>query len=385
MIERKDKIVHRLTSGIATLFKANQVEWVHGTGKLLEGKRVEVSGPNACLLRGEHIILASGSKPNELATAPVNGETIVDSSGALEFSTVPERLGVIGAGVIGLELGSVWARLGSQVVLLEAQQRFLSMADEQIAKEALRQYRKQGLDIQLGQRVTASRVEAGKVTVSYEGGDGENQIVVDRLIVAVGRSPCTEGLYSRESGLELDEKGFVDVNERCRTNRPDIYAVGDLVRGPMLAHKGSEEGVMVAELIAGRKGSVDPDLIPSVIYTAPEVAWVGKTEQDLKSAGENYRVGSFPFAANGRALAMQGGVGLVKLIASGDDDRLLGAHIIGPNASELIAETVLAMEFSASSEDIARTIHAHPTLSEAVHEAALAVDGRALHTVNRAR
>jgi dihydrolipoamide dehydrogenase len=383
MIARKDKIVSDLTGGIKQLFKANKIDWVQGRGRLLAGKQVEVT-PNGAdapseTLNAGAVILATGSRPVDIPAARIDRGRIVDSTGALELTEVPKKLGVIGAGVIGIELGSVWRRLGSEVVLLEAQDDFLPLADEQIARESLRQFKKQGLDIRLGARVTSSKATAKQVAVTYQDKKGEHKLTFERLIVAVGRRPNSDNLWASDVELNCDESGFVDVDSQCRTSLPDIYAVGDLVRGPMLAHKGSEEGAAVAEIIAGQATVLNHDTIPSVIYTAPEIAWVGKTEQELKAAGTEYRVGSFPFAANGRARAMEQAAGMVKIVADAATDRILGAHIVGPQASELIAELVLAMEFGASSEDIARTIHAHPTLSESVHEAALAVDGRALH------
>jgi dihydrolipoamide dehydrogenase len=293
-------------------------------------------------------------------------------------------LGIIGAGVIGLELGSVWRRLGSEVVLLEAQQEFLSMADDDLAAQALKIFAQQGLDIRLGCRVTGIKTARRQVQVAYQDAANQTQeLKVDRLVVAVGRRPNTDGLAVAGARLQLDEKGYVDIDEHCRTNLPNVYAIGDVVRGPMLAHKGSEEGVAVAERIAGQPGHVDYDLIPSVLYTHPEMAWVGRSEAALKAAGVDYRVGSFPFAASGRALAVGDSQGLVKILADTRSDRILGVHILGPGASELIAEAVVAMSFGASSEDLARTVHAHPTLAEAVHEAALAVDKRAIHMRNR--
>ena len=379
MMAHKDKIVSDLTRGIATLFKANNIAWIPGRGKLLAQNRVEVSGQAAQVLQAEHVILASGSTPVGLKSAPFDGERIVDSQTALGFKAVPRRLGVIGAGVIGLELGSVWRRLGAEVVLLEAQETFLPMADEQVAREALKQYTAQGLDILLGARVLDARVEKGAVSVRYQDKDGESTESMDRLIVAVGRRPNTEGLFARESGLLLDEWGYVHVDEHGGTNLPNVYAVGDVVRGPMLAHKGMEEGVMVAERIAGKPAAVDYDLVPSVVYTQPEIAWVGKTEQALKGAGESYRAGVFPFAANGRARAMGEVGGFVKILADARTDRVRGVHMVGPMCSELVAAAVLAMSFGASSEDIMLTMFAHPTLSEAFHESALAVAGRAIH------
>ncbi|MFQ6021508.1 MAG: dihydrolipoyl dehydrogenase [Acidiferrobacterales bacterium] len=383
MIAHKDGIVQGLTDGVATLFRANKIAHVHGHGRLLNGTRVEITDPKSDKRKGivetSHVILASGSEPLTIGEAPMDGKRIVDSAGALEFLEVPKRLGIIGAGVIGLEVGSVWRRLGAEVVLLEALDTFLPAVDQQLAKEALRQFTRQGLDIRLGARVVSSRAIQKQVTVHYQNREGEHDLRVDRLVVAVGRRPKTEDLFSPESGLALDERGFIDINEQCRTNLPNVYAIGDVVRGPMLAHKGSEEGIAVAEMIAGGNTHVNYDTIPWVIYTSPEIAWVGQTEQTLKEAGEPYRAGVFPFAANGRARALEEPVGMVKLIAHEQTDRILGVHVIGPLASELIAEAVLAMEYSASAEDLARTVHAHPTLSEAVHEAALAVDKRALH------
>ncbi|HSD96563.1 MAG TPA: dihydrolipoyl dehydrogenase, partial [Sulfuricaulis sp.] len=379
MMAHKDKVVSELTRGIATLFKANGVTWIPGRGKLLAKNIVEVSGQSAQQLQAEHVILASGSTPVNLKSAPFDGQRIVDSQSALAFKDVPRRLGVIGAGVVGLELGSVWRRLGAEVVLLEAQEKFLSMADEQVAREALKQFTAEGLDIRLGARVLHSHVEQNAVTVRYQDKDGENEESVERLIVAVGRRPNTDGLFAAETGLLLDEWGFVHVDEHCRTNLPNIYAVGDVVRGPMLAHKGMEEGVMVAERIAGHSATVNYDLIPSVIYTQPEIAWVGKTEQTLKGTGESYRAGVFPFAANGRAKAMGEASGFIKILADSRTDRVRGVHMVGPVCSELIAAAGLAMSFGASSEDIMLTMFAHPTLSEAFHESALAVAGRAIH------
>ena len=386
MIAHKDRIVQGLTDGIATLFRANGIEHIHGHGRALDSRRVEIIDPKTAkvsdVVQTKHVILASGSEPTKMGEAPTDGERIVDSSGALEFQEVPKKLGIIGAGIIGLEMGSVWCRLGSKVVLLEALDTFLPSVDQQLSKDALRQFKKQGLDIRLGARVVLTHKTPKHVTVHYTDSSGEHELSVDRLIVAVGRRPNTENLFAPESGVSLDERGFVDVDEQCRTNAPNIYAIGDVVRGPMLAHKGSEEGVAVAESVVGNSSHVNYDAIPWVIYTEPEIAWVGKTEQALKESGEPYKVGVFPFAANGRARAMEAPLGLVKIIAHADTDRILGVHILGPIASELIAEAVLAIEYSASAEDLARTVHAHPTLSEAVHEAALAVDGRALHKAN---
>jgi dihydrolipoamide dehydrogenase len=330
-------------------------------------------------------IIATGSVPVDIPPCPVNGKTIVDSTGALEFQEVPKRLGIIGAGVIGLELGSVWRRLGSEVVVLEALEDFMPMADQQIAKEALKQFKKQGLEIRLGTRVLSSEVARTKVHVKYQDGDQEKDEPFDAVIVAVGRRPYTEGLLSPDSGVNMDERGFIYVNDLCSTDAPGVYAVGDVVRGPMLAHKGMEEGIMVAERIAGQKTLVNYDSVPAVVYTHPEIAWVGKTEQELKSEGEGYNVGVFPMTASGRAMASNDTVGMVKILADDKTDRILGVHIIGAHASELISDAVIAMEFGASAEDIGLTMFAHPTLSEAVHEAALAVGGHAIHIANRKR
>ena len=385
MQKRKGRIVRQLTRGIEALFKSNGVTGVRGHGRLLGGGRVEVTDPdgNVSELSAGHVVIATGSTPVELSVAPFDGEHIVDSWGALEFESVPERLGVVGAGVVGLELGSVWQRLGAEVVILEALEEFLNMADEQIARDALRHFRRQGLDIRLGANVQSAAVSDGAVAVQFQHGGEEQTLEVDKLIVCVGRWPFTAGLLGDKSGVELDGKGFVKVDEQCRTTAPGVWAVGDVVRGPMLAHKGTEEGVMVADLIAGKIAEVNYDAIPSVIYTAPEIAWVGQTEAQLRSSGIDYKVGSFPFAANGRAKGMEQTAGMVKLLCAEEDDELLGVHIVGPVAGELIAEAVLAMEFCASGEDLQRTIHAHPTLTEAIHEASLAADNRAIHAINR--
>jgi dihydrolipoamide dehydrogenase len=381
---RKKGIVKQLTSGIEAMFKAGNVTPYKGRGKLLAGNRVEVTTDAGVeVLQAQHVVLATGSTPIELPVAKFDGKRIVDSTGALAFNTVPQRLGVIGAGVIGLELGSVWKRLGSQVVILEALDTFLPMADQQIAKDALRHLKKQELDIRLGAKVTAAAVEGNAVKVRYEMGGASQELVVDALVVAVGRRPVTNGLFGPDVKVPLDKRGFIEVDDQCRTTVPNIWAVGDVVRGPMLAHKGMEEGVMVAELIAGHVAEMNYRTIPSVIYTAPEIAWVGQTEEEVKKTGRPYKVGTFSFAANGRAKGMQQTAGLVKLIADQEHDDVLGVHIVGPVAGELIAEAVLAMEFSASAEDIQRTIHAHPTLSESLHEAALAADKRAIHGINR--
>jgi len=384
MIARKDDIVSNLTKGIAGLFKANKITSLHGHGKLLADKQVEVSlDGKTKIYSADNIILAVGSEPINIPVAPVDNEIILDNAGALDINAVPKRLGVIGAGVIGLELGSVWNRLGSQVTVLEAMETFLAPVDKQLSREAQRTFIKsQGLDIKLGAMVTATKVAKKSVKVTYTLKGEEHTETFDKLIVAVGRKASTQDIADDKAGLKLDDRGRIDVNDRCETNIAGVYAIGDAVKGPMLAHKGSEEGVFVAEIIAGQKPHMNHDNIPWVIYTHPEIAWVGINEEQAKEQGINYKTGFFPFAANGRSLAMNEKGGRVKMIADADTDRILGVHILGPNASELISEAVLAMEYSASTEDIARTIHGHPTLSEAMHEAALSVDGRALHKVN---
>jgi dihydrolipoamide dehydrogenase len=385
MQKRRASIVKTMTNGILALFKANGVVGIQGHGRLLPGNKVVVTGPDGTerTLEAKNVVLASGSVPIRLKTVPHDGKYIVDSWNALEFDAVPVRLGVIGAGVIGLELGSVWRRLGSEVTVLEAMTQFLPMVDQTIAKEAQRHFKKQGLDIRLGAKVLHAAVKDGAVEVVYADAQGEHALQVDKLVVAVGRRPFTDGLLGEGTGVEIDQRGFIEVNEHCRTNVPNVWAVGDVVRGPMLAHKGKEEGVMVADLIAGQFGEVNYKVIPSVIYTAPEIAWVGQTEEEVKAGGRPYKIGSFPFAASGRARAMEAGQGMAKIVAAKDDDEVLGVHVIGPLAGELIAEAVLAMEYSASTEDIQRTIHAHPTLAEAIHEAALAVDKKAIDGMNR--
>ncbi len=385
MQKRKGAIVKGMTQGILALFKGAGVTPLQGHGKLLTGKRVEFTALDGTRreLSAKNIILASGSAPIELRSAPFDGKSIVDSWGALDFDAVPKRLGVIGAGVIGMELGSVWRRLGSEVVVLEALPEFLSIADQQVAKEALRHFKKQGMDVRLGAKVTGAKVGTDGVTVTYTDGKGEQTLVVDKLVVSIGRRPYTQDLLAPGTGVELDERGFIKVDQECRTGADGIWAVGDCVRGPMLAHKGKEEGAMVADLIAGHFAEVNYKTVPSVIYTAPEIAWVGLTEEQVKASGRAYKTGVFPFLASGRARAMEQAQGFAKVIAAQDDDEILGVHVIGPMAGELIAEAVLAMEYSASSEDLQRTIHAHPTLSEAIHEAALAVDKRAIDSLNR--
>jgi dihydrolipoamide dehydrogenase len=385
MQKRRASIVKTMTNGINALFKANAVVGIQGHGRLLPGNKVLVKAADGTekTLEAKNVVLASGSIPIRLKSVPHDGKYIVDSWNALEFDAVPKRLGVIGAGVIGLELGSVWRRLGSEVVVLEALETFLPMVDQTIAKEAQRHFKKQGLDIKLGAKVSSAAVSGDAVDVIYTDAQGEHSLQVDKLVVAVGRRPFTEGLLADGTGVQLDERGFIKVDEHCRTSVPNVWAIGDVVRGPMLAHKGKEEGVMVADLIAGHYGEVNYKVIPSVIYTQPEIAWVGQTEEQVKAGGRPYKTGAFPFAASGRARAMEAGAGMAKIVSARDDDEVLGVHVIGPMAGELIAEAVLAMEYSASTEDIQRTIHAHPTLSEAIHEAALAVDKKAIDALNR--
>ncbi|WP_423820722.1 dihydrolipoyl dehydrogenase [Salinisphaera sp. SPP-AMP-43] len=381
MQKRKAGVVNELTGGIASLFKANGVESMAGSGQVVDSGKVKYTSHDGDeqTLNAKHIIIASGSIPVELNIAPFDGDRIVDSWGALEFDDVPKKVGVIGAGYIGVELGSVWSRLGSEVTLLEAVEDFMPIADRDVAKEAVKSFKKQGLDIQLGSRVTSAKVNKKSVRVEYTQGDETKNETFDRLIVAVGRRPNTANLCAKDAQVELDDKGFIDVDESFRTSLPGVYAVGDVVGNPMLAHKGMEEGVAVAEMLDGQKPHVNYDVIPSVVYTQPEMAWVGKSEAQVKAAGNEYRVGQIPFAANGRAKALAQQGGFVKMIADAETDEILGVHMIGPYVSELVQEMVVAMEYKASSEDIARIIHGHPTLSETVHEAALAVDGRPIH------
>jgi dihydrolipoamide dehydrogenase len=383
-IGRKDKIVKQFTGGVGMLFKANKVTPFFGTGKLLKGNKVEVTGEdgNKQALEAVNVIIATGSVPIELPFAKFDGKNIIDNAGALDIDRVPKRLGVIGAGVIGLELGSVWKRMGAEVTILEALPDFLGAADQDIAKAAAREFKKQGLDIHLAAKVSNAQVKKNAVEVTYADKDGEHKITVDKLLVAVGRRAYTQGLLGDGTGVKTDDRGRIEVDEHCWTGVDGVWAIGDCVRGAMLAHKGEEEGVMVAELIAGKAGHVDYDVIPWVIYTEPEIAWAGKTEKQCKDEGVPYKTGSFPFAANGRATAMNEPAGLVKVIAHAETDRILGVHMCGPVVSELIAEAVVAMEFKGSSEDLARIVHAHPTLSEVVHEAALSVEKRALNKAN---
>jgi dihydrolipoamide dehydrogenase len=386
MQARKSAIVRQNNEGILYLFKKNKVSFFHARAAFRArsdaGWELALSADPG-QLRARRVIVATGSLPRALPGLAYDERRILSNAGALDLDAVPRTLGVIGAGVIGLELGSVWRRLGAEVTLLEALPAFLGVADEQVAKEALKAFGKQGLKIQLGVQIEQVQSDGAGVQVRYrdaQSGDGEPKLLqVERLIVSIGRVPNTEGLEAARVGLALDERGAVVVDEHCATNLPDVWAVGDVVRGPMLAHKAEEEGVAVAERIAGHAGHVDLATIPSVVYTHPEIAWVGQTEAQLKASGRAYRSGSFPFAANGRARAAGDTTGFVKMLADAASDEILGVHIIGPNASELIAEAVAAMAFRASSEDIARICHAHPTLSEAIREAALAVDRRTLN------
>ncbi len=390
MIARKDDVVTQLTQGVKGLFAANKVDGLAGTGKVIAPDTVLVTAHDGAeeSLTARNIIIAAGSVPIDIPPTRVDQNTIVDSTGALEFEEVPKRLGVIGAGVIGLELGSVWSRLGSEVTVLEALDDLLPAVDRQIAKESAKIFSKQGLDIKLGARVTGSKLNKGAkqtVKVKYDDSEGSHEITFDKLIVAVGRKPYTRDLLDDSVGIELDERGFIKVDDQCATNISGIYAAGDVVRGPMLAHKGMEEGVMIAERLADQKTQVNYDLVPAVIYTHPEIAWIGKNEEELKEEGIDYSVGACPFAANGRALAANDPDGLVKMLVDSKTDRVLGCHIIGSNAADLLQQIVIAMEFSASAEDIGLTMFSHPALSEAVHEAALAANGHAIHIGNRKR
>ena len=387
MLKRKDTISRSLTSGIKQLFAANKVTGLFGTGRLLGNGQVEYKSHDGKTqtLTAKHIIIASGSEPVNLKIAPFDGDRIVDSWGALEFADVPKRLGVIGAGVIGVELGSVWSRLGAKTVLLEALPNFLPMVDTQVAKEAQRQLTKQGLDIRLGAKVLGAKAGKGGVAVEYEQDGKTQKEEFDRLIVAVGRKPYTKGLGADVAGVALDERGFVKVDQHYKTSAPGVYAVGDVIGGLMLAHKGIEEGVALAEQLAGHHTEVNYNAVPSVIYTAPEVAWVGRSEEQAKAAGFQVKTGVSSFMSSGRAKALEQAVGFVKIISDVKSDRVLGVHMVGPYVSELIAEAVLAIEYAATTEDIVLTMHAHPTLSETFHDAAQLVDGRAIHSVNKAK
>lgn len=388
MVGRKDKIVKQFTGGIAMLFKANKITPYYGFGQLQPGNVVKVKQHDGSEveLKGTNVIIASGSDSIELPFAKLDNEYIVDNVGALDFTDVPKRLAVIGAGVIGLELGSVWKRLGAEVVILEALPEFLAAADTEIAKVAAKEFKKQGLDIRLGAKVSKTELTGkGKkkeVVVTYSDAEGEKTLTVDKLLVAVGRKAASRGLLADGTGVKLTDRGQIEVDDHCHTGVDGVWAVGDCVRGPMLAHKGFEEGIAVAELIAGLPGHVNFDTVPWVIYTEPEIAWVGKTEQQLKAEGVPYKVGTFPFAAIARAVAMGEPAGLVKVIAHEETDLILGLHAVGVGVSELVHEGVIAMEFKGSADDLARICHAHPTLSEAIHDAAMAVHKRSIHKAN---
>jgi dihydrolipoamide dehydrogenase len=387
MQARKDTISKQLTGGIKQLFAASKVTGLQGYGKLLGNGQVEFRSHEGKteVLKAKHIVIATGSEPVNLKIAPFDGERIVDSWGALDFTEVPKTLGVIGAGVIGVELGSVWNRLGSKTVVLEALPGFLPMVDQQIAKEALRHFNKQGLDIRLGAKVLSAKAGKKNVSVEYEVGGEKKTETFDKLIVAVGRRPFTKDLGADVAGVALDERGFVKVDAHYKTSAPGVYAIGDVIGGAMLAHKGIEEGVALAEQLAGHHTQVNYNAVPSVIYTMPEVAWVGLSEEQAKEKGHEVKTGTGPFAANGRAKAMEQAAGSIKIIADAKTDRILGVHMVGPYVSELLAEAVLALEFAATCEDIALTMHGHPTLSENFHEAVLLVDGRAVHAVNKVK
>lgn len=384
MVARKDKIVKQFNGGVAQLFKANKVTAFHGFGTLHPDRvvKVKLHDGGEAVLKATNVILAAGSVSIELPFAKYDGKHIVDNIGVLDFEETPKRLGVIGAGVIGLEMGSVWRRLGAEVTILEALPDFLAAADADIAKVAAREFKKQGLDIRLGCKVGKAEVKKNQVHITYNDGKEDQTLIVDKLLVSVGRRAATEGLLAEGTGVRLDSRGMIEVDDHCHTGVEGVWAIGDCVRGPMLAHKASEEGIAVAEMIAGLPGHVDFNTVPWVIYTEPEIAWVGRTEKQCKDEGIPYKVGTFPFAAIGRAVAMNETAGMVKVIAHAETDRILGMHLCGPNVSELVHEGVVAMEFKGSAEDLARICHAHPTLSEAVHEAALAVDKRAIHKAN---
>ena len=385
MLNRKEGIVTKMTKGIEFLFRKNKITWLKGHGKFVAksdgGYQIEVSGEGeAETVTARNVIIATGSKARHLPFAKVDGVLVADNEGALSFDSVPKKLAVIGAGVIGLELGSVWRRLGADVTVLEALPEFLGACDVGVAKEAAKIFKKQGLDVHLSVKIGSVTTSDKGVSIAYADKDGnEQKLDADRLIVSVGRVPNTDNLGLENIGLGVSDRGFIDVDDHCRTKLPNVYAIGDVVRGPMLAHKAEDEGVLVAEVIDGQKPHIDYNCIPWVIYTSPEIAWVGKTEQQLKAEGREIKAGQFPFAVNGRALGINAAEGFVKVIADAKTDEVLGVHIIGPNASDLVAEAVVAMEFKAASEDIARICHPHPSLSEVVREAALAADKRAIN------
>lgn len=383
MVEHKNQTTGKISKQIKTIFDDYQIDCIHAHGRLLSSKQVEVrplDKHSPYVIEADSIVLATGSKSMELPCAPHDNDLIIDTTQALNMQEAPKRLGIIGAGVIGLELAGIWSKLSSKVILLEAQENFLTAADQQIAQEAYLIFNEQGFDIRLGARVVSTHIEHGRVKVKYQDHEATHSLTLDKLIVATGRQPNSENLAAPEVDLLLDDNGFVHVDENCCTSLPGVYAIGDLTMlGPMLAHKGLEEGVFVAEQIAGLHHSINYSIIPNVVYTDPEIAWVGQTEQCLKAVGEHYRVGLFPFSSSARAQSLGRTEGMVKIITQAETDLILGVHIIGVRASDLIAEAVLAMEFSASAEDLARTIHAHPTVSETLHEAALSLANRALH------
>ena len=383
MMSRKDEIVSQLTGGISGLFKANKVESITGRGKVISKNVIEITKPDGSKenIDAKNIIIATGSKPIEINAAPFS-KHIVDSTGALSFKKVPKKLGVVGAGIIGLELGSVWSRLGSNVTVLEALDDFLPMSDSDISKESLKEFKKQGLDIQLGSKVISTKNMKNSIKLSYVKEDNEIEMEFDKLIVAVGRSSNVDNILNDDLGVSI-KNGLIEVDEYCQTSVSNIWAVGDVVRGPMLAHKGSEEGIMVAERIAEKHTEVNYNLVPSVIYTHPEIAWVGKNENELKESGIKYNVGKFPFAANGRALAVSESVGFVKLLSDKKTDAILGVHVFGPAAADIVQQALISMEFGASAEDISLTMFSHPTVSEALHEAALASNNQAIHIGNK--
>tara|TARA_B100000965_G_scaffold87151_1_gene70651 strand:+ start:571 stop:1986 length:1416 start_codon:yes stop_codon:yes gene_type:complete len=383
MMSRKDEIVSQLTGGISGLFKANKVESITGRGKVISKNVVEITKPDSSTenIDAKNIIIATGSRPIEINAAPFS-KNIVDSTGALSFKKVPKKLGVVGAGIIGLELGSVWSRLGSNVTVLEALEDFLPMTDPDISKDSLKEFKKQGLDIQLGSMVTSTKDIKNSVKLLYSKENNEIEMEFDKLIVAVGRSPNSDDILNNDLGVSI-KNGLIEVDEYCQTAVSNIWAVGDVVRGPMLAHKGSEEGIMVAERIAEKHAEVNYDLVPSVIYTHPEIAWVGKNENELKESGIKYNVGKFPFAANGRALAVSESIGFVKLLSDKKTDSILGVHVFGPAAADIVQQALISMEFGASAEDISLTMFSHPTVSEALHEAALASNNQAIHIGNK--
>ena len=383
MMKRKNDIVSKLTGGIDGLFLTNKVESICGKGKIISRNTVQVNKPDGSSEKvdAKNIIIATGSVPIEIPVANF-GEHIVDSTGALAFNSVPKRLGVVGAGIIGLELGSVWSRLGSEVTVIEALEDFLPITDSDISKDSLKEFKKQGLNIQLASEVTGTKELKNSVKVKYKHKEKELEIEFDKLIVAVGRKPNSYNVFPKDLGIKI-ENGFIEVNEYCQTSVENIWAVGDVVRGPMLAHKGSEEGIMVAERIANKRAKVNYDLVPNVIYTHPEIAWVGKNENELKSNGTKYKVGKFPFAASGRALAVDQSVGFVKVLSDKKTDSILGVHVFGPAAAEIVQQALISMEFESSAEDIALTMFSHPTVSEAFHEAALSVNNQAIHIGNK--